>query len=320
MAPYFVSKEPLMFDPFHSGEQAIQERTGERGRAIANSRMIANLIPANAHAFVAQQTYYLLGVTLRSGEIWTWFLSGEIGCAQSHATGARLTLNTAGIGQSASADLFFAAVKPGGHVGLLFIEFASRRRLRVNGTVADMSADMLDINVSEAFPNCPKYIQRRAASLSAPGDPTTVPPLAEVARPEALTAPIKAWISQADTFFVASAHPNGPVDVSHRGGNPGFITFDGDRLRIPDYPGNAMFSTLGNFAVNKRAGLVFVDFALNRQLQLTGDVELVFDEGEMAEKTGGTGRWWWFSTRRWIVSPVVPAHSWALAEPSPYNP
>ena len=82
----------------------------------------------------------------------------------------------------------------------------------------------------------------------------------------------------ADTFFVASAHPRRGTDVSHRGGDPGFVRMlDDHTLRVPDYAGNSMFNTLGNLHVNPRAGLLFVDFDRWRTLQLTGTATIRFD-------------------------------------------
>ncbi len=81
-----------------------------------------------------------------------------------------------------------------------------------------------------------------------------------------------------------------------------------------------MFGTLGNFLVNPRAGLVFVDFQSNRQLQLTGDVRLDLGAGESAGETGGAGRWWVYSPRRWIVSSLNRSLEWTLIDNSPFNP
>src|SRR5258708_7932290 len=49
-------------------------------------------------------------------------------------------------------------------------------------------------------------------------------------------------IGNADTFFVASRSrtdaPNGGIDMSHRGGRPGFVDLRDDTLVIPDFRGN----------------------------------------------------------------------------------
>ena len=78
-------------------------------------------------------------------------------------------------------------------------------------------------------------------------------------------------ISRADTFFIATDNPERGADVSHKGGNPGFVrVVDEKHIAFPDYNGNSMFNTLGNLTVNPHAGLLFIDFDSGRTLQLTG--------------------------------------------------
>src|SRR5262249_25058473 len=91
------------------------------------------------------------------------------------------------------------------------------------------------------------------------------------------------------TFFIASTHPQGGADASHRGGEPGFVQVpDAHTLQWPDYVGNNLFQTLGNLSVNPRAGLLFVDFERGRTLQLTGQAELLWKprQGSTAPETG----------------------------------
>src|SRR6185503_17409934 len=92
-----------------------------------------------------------------------------------------------------------------------------------------------------------------------------------------LTPEILAFVRRADTFFVASRGPDGGLDVSHRGGAPGFVESMRDgALRIPDYPGNSMFNTFGNLLRDPRAGLLFADFEHGHVLRLTGRARLDF--------------------------------------------
>jgi len=82
-------------------------------------------------------------------------------------------------------------------------------------------------------------------------------------------------IERADTFCIASDHPQSGADVSHRGGKPGFVRVVDDRhLAIPDYSGNNMFNTLGNIVANPRVGLLFIDSDSGRMLQLTGSARI----------------------------------------------
>ena len=64
------------------------------------------------------------------------------------------------------------------------------------------------------------------------------------------------------------------IDVSHRGGKPGFVRVDdgvgGTVLTFPDFRGNFFFNTLGNITAHPKAGLLFVDHETGGVLQLTG--------------------------------------------------
>src|SRR5262245_8801280 len=177
---------------------------------------------------------------------------------RASADGSQLTLEVPRMQDVAASFPILHQIAPGDHVGLLFIELATRRRLRVNGIVGKRLGDALWIRVAEAYPNCPKYIQRR--ELVSAADEKPAPHPAPSAEGTVVDESLARLIRDADTFFVASAHPNGSVDCSHRGGKPGFITVEGNTLHIPDYPGNSMFGTLGNLVLNPRAGLTFIDF------------------------------------------------------------
>jgi hypothetical protein len=80
------------------------------------------------------------------------------------------------------------------------------------------------------------------------------------------------------------------VDVSHRGGKPGFVRvdIDGGRgvLTIPDFRGNFMFNTLGNLAADPRAGLLLVGFEHGGTLQLSGRARIEWDQSAVAAYEG----------------------------------
>ncbi|HUZ90516.1 MAG TPA: hypothetical protein VMU78_01235 [Methylocella sp.] len=54
----------------------------------------------------------------------------------------------------------FNAVSEAYPLGILFIDFETRRRFRVNGIGTEMSTSSLRLRVVEALPKCPKYIHR----------------------------------------------------------------------------------------------------------------------------------------------------------------
>jgi predicted pyridoxine 5'-phosphate oxidase superfamily flavin-nucleotide-binding protein len=164
--------------------------------------------------------------------------------------------------------------------------------------------------VRQSFGNCPKYIQPREAVYVGVRAQTR----ARVAR--VLGDAERALRARADTFFVASAHPRAHdsrarplgVDVSHRGGPPGFIHFVEDAAFIvPDFRGNNFYDTLGNLALNPAAGLLFIDVASGDLLQIDADAQVSAGAHPLAGPDG-TGRIVRFVVReaRWFAgaSPV----------------
>ena len=91
-------------------------------------------------------------------------------------------------------------------------------------------------------------------------------------------------------------------------------------IRIPDYTGNSMFTTLGNFDLDPRCGLAFVDFERRRILSVTGHAALQFGLEDAMHPTGGTARHWSCTIDRWLDFPLSTATQWTLVERSPFNP
>jgi predicted pyridoxine 5'-phosphate oxidase superfamily flavin-nucleotide-binding protein len=163
-------------------------------------------------------------------------------------------------------------------VGLIAIEFASRRRMRINGRVVRLD-DGLHIGAEQVYGNCPTYIHAREVSME-DATPAQEP---HAARGEVLTPDQQRQIEQADTFFIASYHEEGGADASHRGGNPGFVrVLDQQTLIWPDYPGNRMFQTLGNLVSYPNCGLLFIDFDQGRTLQLNGEARIRWEKDALA--------------------------------------
>jgi len=128
-------------------------------------------------------------------------------------------------------------------------------------------------------------------------------------------------VSKADTFFIGTNNPKGDMDVSHRGGLPGFIDIvDESTIKVPDYQGNSMFNTFGNLMVDNRAGLVFWDFENSSLLQLTGVAAIDWNDTDKQNKTNGTGRFWEFYINEWVQYKLKRHLEWELLDYSKYNP
>jgi uncharacterized protein len=245
---------------FHAGELAVQQRAGVADQAERLTGMLAEPdLDGGAHHFLAGRTFAVITARDAAGNLWCSPLTGPAGFLDGRA--ARLDVHAV----PRDGDPL-AGLPAGQPVGLVAIEFAARRRLRVNGTLVRSSADGLTIDVEQAYGNCPKYIHPRPVpQLNAV---TSVPPERRLGSDD------EAMVRAADTFFLGTSHPTGGADASHRGGPAGFVRLDGGVLRWPDFPGNNMFNSLGNLAVDPTASLLFIDFVHGRTLQLTGDAEL----------------------------------------------
>ncbi|MCA1843067.1 MAG: pyridoxamine 5'-phosphate oxidase family protein [Actinobacteria bacterium] len=297
--------------PFHEGELALQEATGEREVGAGNGRIIVDRMIPNAVPFIARQELAVVASVDGDGQPWCSALLGPPGSFAAPGLDRVELARGAGRGD----DPLWDNVRGDPRVGVLFIEVGSRRRYRVNGQVPDPDADPLLVEVREAFPNCPKYIARRYLMVGRPdtGD-------APVALGEQLGGHERRIIAAAETCLVASANPAGQLDASHRGGRPGFVQYRDGQLWVPDYRGNSMFNTLGNLAINPAAGLLFVDFEGHETLQLTGTTAIDLKAGHPDDRTGGTGRGWTFTPLRWRRAPLAARVRAELLEPSPFNP
>ena len=271
--------------PFHDGERAVQTRAGVRDAIERHGgRMIRDFMPDQHRNFFAMQPFLLVGSVDARERPWASILVGLPGFA--HSPDPRTLRIDA---QPAYGDPLGDNLAAGAAVGLLGIEPRTRRRNRLNGRVIARDARGFTVHVEQSFGNCPRYIQARAPTFAAAPETAAHP---RPVRPEGelLSADALALVRGADTFFIATAARGSGVDVSHRGGKPGFVrvTVEGGRsvLTVPDFSGNNLFNTLGNIAVNPRAGLIFVNFASGGVLMLTGGAEIVWDGPELAAFAG----------------------------------
>ena len=214
-------------------------------------------------------------------------------------------------------DIFFKNIKSRPTVGLLFHEAERRARYRAWG-LAKENGDELSFEIRMGYPSCPKHIQRQVIEL--PKNLKSV--TSEFQNGADLGELEKEWITNAHTFFIATQTKKGDIESSHRGGDPGFIEIlENGLLRVPDYLGNSMFSTLGNIYENPKAALLFIDYKKGQTLQLTGTAELQFDQNSEDDfyKSGETGRFWTFQTKKWIKTINHHKVNTKFIDFSPYN-
>lgn len=295
--------------PWHAGEQQLQAHVGVAERMEAFGRkVIRTWMPDQHREFYQQLPFMLYGAVDAQGRPWASVLEGAPGFAHS-PDAEHLRFSTLPAGDDP------AQLRNGEPIGLLGIELHTRRRNRLNGHVGDLGDNGFDVSVDQAFGNCPQYIQLRQFRRVPLSDPQTRPPQHLDTLDDAATA----LIEGADTFFVASyvdVDGQRAVDVSHRGGQPGFVRVEGNCLTIPDFAGNLHFNTLGNLLLNPQAGLLFIDFSTGELLQLSGRTEIIL-EGPQIEAFQGAERFWTFEVEKLVRRPAALALRWRFDGMSP---
>ena len=291
---------------YHQGELAVQQRAGVRGQA---ARLAGMLAPPNltgpASRFLAQQRLIVLTARDLEGRLWTSPITGPPGFLTAHD--AYLHVHAL----PAAGDPL-AALAVGQPIGLLAIDLAQRRRMRINGALVGTIGHGLRVAVDQAYGNCPQYIQQRNLVY----DPVDERAAAGPARRGGTLLPDHLrTISQADTFFLGTAHPDSGADASHRGGTPGFVRVDGPDLWWPDYPGNNMFNSLGNLAVDDAAALLFMDFATGSALYLSGTAAVEWTSPAALGDDGHTGRRIGFRPSQVVARSGTPTSAPPIAYP-----
>lgn len=130
----------------------------------------------------------------------------------------------------------------------------------------------------------------------------------------------KAFIEAQDMFFLATTDHNGRPTVSYKGGEAGFVkVIDARTLVFPSYDGNGMYMSMGNAALNREVGLLFISFEKPHRIRVQGTATVTRDDPLMARFPGAellvrvTLSEMWQNCPRYI-------HRYQKLEPSRYVP
>lgn len=295
---------------YHPGEIRMQREAGATALAAATGRQV---LPVIAHLyvdFIQRQPYVFIGAAGAEGMAWGSILSGGPGLMRV------MDERTLWIGALPHGDdPICGNFRDGIEVGLLLLDFSTRRRLRINGSVT-LGEGGFSIQTRQVYANCTRYIQSRRCES---GDDGCLS-LPRTQRTTALTPQQREWIGKADTFFIASYHPQGGADLSHRGGYPGFVqAVDGSTIIWPEYNGNGMFNTLGNILDNPASGLLFLDFEKGGTIQLSGSAGIIQDR-ERTDAFPGAERIVEFRIGEIVLTENATPLRWSFMEYSPDNP
>ncbi|WP_162990447.1 pyridoxamine 5'-phosphate oxidase family protein [Mesobacillus foraminis] len=298
---------------FHSGERKVQSKLGVTKRANLVGRSIQPSIEESFQFFIESQPMFVIGSTDPEGYLWSSLVCGHPGFIRIiNDRTIRIHIN------KQENQMLFTNIRSNLNVGIIVIEFSSRIRIRINGVANILDDETIEVKTEQVYDNCPKYIQARKIKVNNVDDKKTTKALLR----KTLNNNQRMWIEQADTFFISSSNSFRKTDVSHRGGQPGFVCILNDTtLLYPDYVGNMMFNTLGNIIENPKTGLLFIDFQKGHTLQLTGDSEIIWDlTDEDKLKYPGAKRLIKYVISEVIENPDASMYLWDFINDSPFNP
>ncbi len=127
--------------------------------------------------------------------------------------------------------------------------------------------------------NQPHLISSEAELRAVIGQPNDVV-LLKIA--DHINATLAAFIEKSPFVLIATADPDGGLDVSPRGDPAGFVRIlDEKTLLMPERPGNRIADSLTNLLKDDRIGMLFMipgvggTFRVNGRAQITDDAELL---------------------------------------------
>jgi uncharacterized protein len=135
---------------FHKGEIAVQTRAGVRDMAERVGRGVRDFIPPPARDFLEGLPFVVVATVDETGGVWASILTGEPGFARV-LDDRRLEISAVPV----PGDPLDGTLRVGASLGLLAIEPATRRRMRLNGRVERYADGRIVVVAEEVFSNCP---------------------------------------------------------------------------------------------------------------------------------------------------------------------
>ena len=266
--PRLSSKNPA----FHHGEIALQKKLGiDKEIGERTNGFIRSYMPEQHRQFFTSSPFTVLALVDDEGYPIAIPIWGEDDVIESPSP-TQLRFHLPDEVVNMLRNTLNLDVMAGSKIGIVGVEYATRRRNRLNGTISHAINGSLTVLVDQSFGNCPQYIHKRNTTkkrrLAIDGQTennTSDNVNLTTSTIHTINDKVRSIIESAETFFIASRHSslsleaNEGLDVSHRGGKPGFIKVKGNTINFPDFSGNKFFNTLGNILLDPRVGILFWD-------------------------------------------------------------
>lgn len=277
---------------FHKGEVFAQNTLGLASTIAKNTQgFIRPFMPKQHRDFFASGPLMMIGLLDATGHPVALPIWGDEGFVQSPSE-TRLVISLAPSSKHLIETQLDLDCHQGSKFGLVGVELATRRRNRLNGVISHHCDELFQLDVEQSFGNCPQYIHKRNTLVEQQATECSVATFSQLEYRYGLPNDVSSTITNADTFYIASRHnrlgnhAKEGIDVSHRGGKPGFIHVENNQLLIPDFSGNKFFNTLGNIQLDSRVGLCFIDDITGTLYILKGNAEILWDTATLPNYEG----------------------------------
>jgi predicted pyridoxine 5'-phosphate oxidase superfamily flavin-nucleotide-binding protein len=101
---------------------------------------------------------------------------------------------------------------------------------------------------------------------------------------DTITQELEDFLSEVDSFYLATANADGRPYIQHRGGPKGFLKVLDDRtLAFADFMGNRQYISLGNLAENNQTFLFLMDYATQTRIKVWGTAEAFENDPDLLQ-------------------------------------
>ena len=92
------------------------------------------------------------------------------------------------------------------------------------------------------------------------------------------------FLSETNSFYLATATADGQPYIQHRGGPKGFVKIvDKNTIAFADYSGNRQYVTQGNLSENPKAHIFVMDYAHRRRVKIWGEARVIEDDPALTQ-------------------------------------
>ena len=141
---------------FHRGEIAAQRHAGVEAQAARLEPMMGpGQLRGGAAALLSHASFAAITARDHYGRLWTSPFIGKPGFLAATAPTRLSMRDTLPVGDP------LHGLDENQPVGIIVMDFAAKRRVRINGTLIATDGGMLQVDVVQAYGNCPQYIHPR---------------------------------------------------------------------------------------------------------------------------------------------------------------